>query len=291
MILVLGAKGQVGSALLRLLGPDGTGFDRAEMDLAAAPEMMIKQLDMLSPDCIINAAAYTQVDKAESEPELAEAINARAPAVIAAWCARRNTPFVHYSTDYVFNDSSNAPRDENAPTGPFNIYGKTKLAGERAVMAAGGRFLIFRTSWVYDEAGKNFLNTMLRLGTEREELSVVNDQFGAPTYATHLAEATLKALKKDFTPGIYHLCNAGETTWYGFAEAIFAEARKAGQSLRVQKVKSMDSAYWNAPAKRPMNSRLSCEKAKQQLGIVMPAWQDGLHQCMKNKYANQTHAA
>jgi len=286
MILVLGARGQVGSAISGLLKGKCIGWDSATADLSS-PESIARALEGVSPSAIINAAAYTQVDKAETERALAMAVNATAPGILAAWCAKRGIPFVHYSTDYVFDGSGALPRDEAASPHPLNIYGESKLAGEKAVAAAGGKYLIFRTSWVYDETGQNFLNTMLRLGAEREELRVVADQHGAPTYAGHLAAATLKALEiPNFTPGIYHLCNGGETTWHGFAESIFANARQHGQSLAVKRVIPITSAEYPTPAVRPLNSRLSCLKAKELLGLAMPAWQEGLNACMEKKYGN-----
>ena len=240
-MLIIGQSGQIGSALARLL-PHATLWGRKEADLFN-PLALRNALEALPspPAAIINAAAYTAVDQAESEPDLAMAANAHSPAMMAEYAARQDIPFIHYSTDYVFDGSGNAPRTEDTPTAPLNVYGRTKREGEKQIEAIGGRYLIFRTSWVYDAKGKNFFNTMLRLGAEREELRVVADQIGAPSYAPHLAEYTLRALsaaqKEELFPsGIYHFCHGGETSWHGFAEAIFEWARSRNVALRVNQV-------------------------------------------------------
>jgi dTDP-4-dehydrorhamnose reductase len=288
MLMILGAKGQVGSALVRLLKPVCHALDREEIDLAD-PASIAKKLENYKPTAIINAAAYTQVDQAESDRASAYAINTEAPGIVAAWCKGRGIPFIHYSTDYVFEGMGNTPWTEDDATQPVNTYGRSKWAGEAAVIAAGGRYIILRTSWVYDESGKNFLNTMLNLAREKEVLRVVDDQHGAPTYAGHLAEATLKIFQTAnaapaFPSGIYHLCHGGATTWHAFAEAIFAEARQLGDRLKVQRVERITTADFPTPARRPRNSRLSCNKARRVLNIELPQWQDGLKLCMKNKY-------
>lgn len=286
-IAVLGANGQVGRALAAQLGERAIPLTRAEADLAH-PEKLAAILDLHDPDAVINAAAYTAVDKAEEEPKLAHTINADAPQVLAAWCAAKGKPFVHYSTDYVFDGSGEHPWVETDPTAPLNEYGRSKRAGEVAVEEAGGEHLIFRTSWVYDAHGKNFLNTMLRVGAEREELKVVADQHGAPCYAPHLAEASIAALDaahgmEAFHSGIYHMANAGEVTWHGFAEAIFAEARKAGMPLAVKNVLPIDTSAYPTPAHRPHNSRLNAGKLHNVFGISLPHWQDGLKQAIREK--------
>lgn len=290
MIVILGENGQVSRALSGLLGPAcvALGQNRANFcDIAH----VLQTIEAVNPSAVINAAAYTQVDKAEEEQALARKINTESPGAIARWCAAKNIPFVHYSTDYVFDGSKNTPRGEEDPTNPINVYGASKQAGEQAIAAAGGQYLIFRTSWVYDDAGKNFLNTMLKLGADREELRVVADQIGAPTYAPHIAAATLEALqaarsKEVFPSDIYHLCNAGETSWHGFAEMIFAEARSHGAQLAVKRIVPIPSTDYPTPAKRPLNSRLSCEKIARALGVKMPTWQEGLKACMKKKYGH-----
>jgi dTDP-4-dehydrorhamnose reductase len=287
-LLVLGANGQIGSAM-KALHPTALFLDREGADLSK-PDMIESLLETHAPDIVINAAAYTQVDNAEAEEKIAFTINAESPSVIAIYCASRDIPFIHFSTDYVFNGSGEKPWKEDDDVGPLSAYGRTKLAGEDRIKQVGGRYLIFRTSWLYDARGKNFLNTMLRLGGEREELKVVSDQMGAPTYVPQLARASLKALghalrKEEFPSGVYHLCHAGATSWYGFANAIFEQARARGASLKVSKVLPIPSEQYPTPAKRPKNSRLDCTKAYQVLGVELPTWQQGLAECMKDKYA------
>lgn len=295
-MLIIGRSGQVGSALARLL-PGATVWSREQADLHN-PLVLRNALEALPtpPDAIINAAAYTAVDKAESEPDIARAINADSPAVMAEYAARRGIPFVHYSTDYVFDGSGDAPRTEDDKTAPLNVYGETKLEGEALIQDIGGHYLILRTSWVYDAAGKNFFSTMLRLGAEREELKVVADQIGAPSYAPHLAAYTLKALEaarqqSEFPSGIYHFCHGGQASWHGFAEAIFAAARLAGIALKVQNVLPIGTSDYPTPAKRPHNSRLDCTKLARVLGVKLPDWREGLQACMEVKNADSGRAA
>jgi dTDP-4-dehydrorhamnose reductase len=192
---------------------------------------------------------------------------------------------VHYSTDYVFPGTGTRAWSEDDETAPLNVYGESKLAGEQGIAAAGGRYMVFRTSWVYDAVGKNFLRTMLRLGADRETLRVVADQHGAPTYAPQLAQGTLEALncaesEEQFPSGIYHLCNGGETTWHDFAQSIFDAARSRGWNLKVQNVEAVASSAYPTPARRPMNSRLNNSKAQRVLGVQLPHWQDGLNACL-----------
>ncbi|MEK6704358.1 MAG: dTDP-4-dehydrorhamnose reductase, partial [Bdellovibrionota bacterium] len=234
---------------------------------------------------IINAAAYTQVDRAEEEVESCRLINGEAPGVIAGWCAKKQIPFIHYSTDYVFSGNGDKPWREDDPVSPLSAYGQSKLLGEQTVAKAGGKWLIFRTSWIYDAKGKNFLQTMLRLAKEKDEINVVADQIGAPTYATHLAAATLRALDKalrsePFPSGIYHLCNRGETSWHGFAEAIIASAKNSGISIRVNKVNAIQTKDYPTPARRPQNSRLCTDKAMRVFATELPDWGEGLSECM-----------
>lgn len=284
-IAVLGANGQIGGALVHLLGNRAIPFTRADADLAQ-PDHVIAALEKAKPDAVINAAAYTQVDKAETESEAAFLINATAPGIIAGWCAENKIPFIHYSTDYVMDGTGNKPFIEDSPTAPLNKYGESKLAGEQAITEAGGQYLIFRTSWVYDAEGKNFLNTMLQLGSNREELRVIDDQFGAPCYAPHLAAATITCLEKAtampvFPSGIYHFTCSGETSWHGFASAIFAAAKAAGAPLKIHSLHAIPSSEYPLPAKRPHNSRLDNSKLKRIFGISLPEWQAGLTEAIE----------
>lgn len=286
-IVVLGAGGQIGRALVRQLGSRAVAFTREQADFSN-PEKLIATLAATECDAVINAAAYTQVDKAESERELAFRVNAEAVSALAQHCATRGIPFVHYSTDYVFDGSGDAPWREEDATAPLNVYGESKLAGEHAVEAASGQHLILRTSWVYDGEGKNFLNTMLRLGAEREELRVVADQFGAPSYAGHLAQATLQALdaalaKSEFPSGVYHMCNRGVASWHGFTEQIFASARKQGFPLVVRAVQPIATSDYPTPARRPHNSRLDCSRLAHILGVTLPFWEEGLTAALEEK--------
>ncbi len=287
-LLILG-NGQIGSALARQIADAGISahmLDRSQLDLETLTEEKIAtHINTVKPDSIINAAAYTQVDKAEGAgKDAAFKINGEAPGILAAVCKKRGILLVHYSTDYVFDGSKATPWVENDIARPINTYGASKRAGEVAVENIGGDHLIFRTSWVYDARGKNFLNTMLRLGKEHEVLKVVNDQIGAPSFAGDIATATLKAIKTK-ARGLFHLTNSGETSWHGFAEAIFAEAR-LHESLRVKQVEAIPSSAYPTPAKRPLNSRLDCSKLKNECGITLPPWQDGLKACMRERYAS-----
>lgn len=278
-LLVIGAGGQVGSALLEI-ADNVIGMTREECNLETLNEFSKK----IIPAAIINAAAYTAVDKAEEEESVAHQVNARAPEILAAFCNAMDIPFVHYSTDYVFDGTGKTPWKETDIPNPLSAYGRTKLEGEKRIAALGGKYLIFRTSWVYDESGKNFVNTMLRLGAERDELRVVSDQWGAPTYARHLAQATLTALENAqkaprFPSGIYHLCGGGETNWQQFARQIF-ELAKLPKS---PKIHGIPSSEYPTPSKRPMNSRLDCSKALHVLGVKLPAWELGLKECLERK--------
>jgi dTDP-4-dehydrorhamnose reductase len=291
-ILLFGKNGQVGGALQRSLAPLGTlvalGSENVNFtDLAGLAD----SIRATAPDVIVNAAAYTAVDRAESEPDLAYAINAYAVEVVAREAARCGAWLVHYSTDYVFDGSGNVPwREEDAPA-PLNVYGATKLAGERFIQASGCRHLIFRTSWVYAARGTNFIQTMLRLGQEREALKVVNDQIGAPTGAMLIAEVTAQAIRmavqKPESGGLYHLTAAGETSWYDYARFIFDMARKTGEPIKVatDAVTPLRSQDFPTPAKRPLNSRLNTGKLQRAMGISLPPWQQGVAQVLS---ANQT---
>lgn len=290
-VLVTGVTGQVGRALVEQLGVHRcVAASRAVLPLDF-PETIPHRLDYFRPRAIINAGAYTAVDKAESPDEaiFVKAINEESPAGLAQWCARNRVPLVHFSTDYVFDGSGSAPRTEKSTTGPLNEYGRTKLAGEEAILASGCRALIFRTSWVYDHQGKNFFRTMLKLGAEREQLRVVGDQIGAPTFAPQLAHAAILALENaleieektgQFPTGVYHLCHSGDTSWHGFAQEIFEGARERGVALRVGQVDCIETRDYPTPARRPLNSRLDCSKADQVLGVRLPDWHFGLEECL-----------
>lgn len=285
-ILLAGKNGQVGWELQRTLLPLGRvhAFGHAELDLADAAAVR-RKLDEVRPDAIVNAAAYTAVDKAESEPELANAINAAAPALLAQEAARRGALLIHYSTDYVYDGAKAAPYVESDPTNPLGAYGHSKLAGEAGIRAAGADHLIFRTSWVYAARGANFLRTMLRLAAERDELRVVSDQIGAPTWARLLAEATALAMRQAlaerrhgrFKSGLFHLACAGETSWHGFASAIVA----GRGGLRVKQVTPIATADYPTPAKRPANSRLDTAAFRARFGLALPDWRDCLHLCLE----------
>jgi dTDP-4-dehydrorhamnose reductase len=285
-ILMTGKSGQVGWELRRALLPLGRihAFGHDELDLADAAAVR-RKLDEVRPDAIVNAAAYTAVDKAESEPDQAHAVNAAAPALLAQEAARRGALLIHYSTDYVYDGAKAAPYVETDPTNPLGAYGRSKLAGEAGIRAADAEHLIFRTSWVYAARGANFLRTILRLAAEREELRIVADQVGAPTWARLIAEATAHALKQamqerssgKFESGVFHLTAAGETSWHGFASAI-VEGR-AG--LRVKTVTPIATADYPTPAKRPANSRLDTEKFRTRFGLALPDWRDCLQLCLE----------
>ncbi len=280
--LILGKNGQLGCALAELM-PQAKLMGRKELDLSLI-ELVPQNVAFHKPSIVFNASAYTAVDKAEEEEPMAHLINANAPAVIAAYCAVKGIPFIHYSTDYVFDGSGDEPWSEDNTPDPLNAYGRSKLKGEDMVLKTDVDTMIFRTSWVYDAHGKNFVNTMLRLAKEREELSVVNDQIGCPTYAPHLAAASLLAVESAsrsarFPTGVYHLGGGGEpTSWHGFAEAIFKEY---SGGLAIKKVKGIPTSEYPTPAERPLNSRLNCGKAKTILGVEMPDWREGLKECMK----------
>lgn len=285
-ILLTGARGQVGWELRRTLSCLGevVALDSRSMNLADA-DAVRQTVREIAPNIIINPAAYTAVDKAESEPELAHAVNAVAPGILAEEAARLGALLVHYSTDYVFNGSGSTPWKEDDACDPLNVYGATKLAGERAIQAAGCRHLIFRTSWVYGARGSNFLLTMRRLMRERPELKIVADQVGAPTWCRDLAEATALVLGQvaasanwldEGAPwGVYHMTNAGEASWHGFAGAIQTHD---GAGARLLPIPSSD---YPTPARRPLNSRLNNDKLKQTFGISLQDWHAALVLCLE----------
>jgi dTDP-4-dehydrorhamnose reductase len=274
--LILGAHGQLGIELQNAFRDAGhvIAHGRATCDLAD-PSSIHAAIQEARPHVILNAAAYTAVDRAESEPELAMRVNGDAPGILAEEAKKYNALLIHYSTDYVFDGSKSDPWVEDDPVFPLNIYGATKLAGERNIQCVAGRFLIFRTSWVFSPHGHNFLRTMLRLGQERDELRIVNDQTGAPTSALALAIATGRVIDSNLkrATGIYHMTCAGETTWFGFAQSIFsrAQAEKPWASL-----KAIPTSEYPTPATRPANSVLSNRKLKATFGIELPSWQSAL---------------
>lgn len=280
-ILLLGKNGQVGWELQRALAPLGhiTACDCDECDLAD-PAALRDRVRAVHPDAIVNAAAYTAVDRAEGERDLAWAVNAAAPGVLAEEATRLDAWLVHYSTDYVFDGAKQQAYGEEDATAPLSVYGASKLAGEQAIAASGCRHLIFRTSWVYAARGGNFARTMLRLAQERESLRVVGDQFGAPTAAELIADVTAHCLRDAARPGgdacrgLYHLVAGGETSWHGYARFVLQQAVEAGVELRCapDQVLSITSAEYPTPARRPANSRLDTAKLQRTFGLTLPDW-------------------
>lgn len=282
-IVLLGKDGQVGWELQRSLAPlgDVIALGRAEADLEHSEELTAK-LRALNPQVIVNAAAYTAVDKAESDQRSARAINAEAPEKLAAVASELGAWLIHYSTDYVFDGAKSGPYGETDDTGPLSVYGSTKLGGEIAIAASGCRHLIFRTSWVFAPRGGNFVRTMLKLASERERLSVVNDQFGAPTSAELIADVTalclyrvLQADSGSALSGVYHLVAAGRTTWFDFAKFVLKEAEDLGVKLKVasEAVTPIPTSDYPTPARRPLNSSLSTAKLRSTFAMTLPDWQ------------------
>ena len=271
-LLVFGESGQVARELARL-APEAVYLARDAADLTD-PEACAAMIRAHGPAAVINAAAYTAVDRAETEEALAHTINAEAPGAMARECAALGIPLVHVSTDYVFDGAGEAPRAEDAPTAPLGVYGQTKLEGERAIAAAGGQWAVLRTSWVFSAHGNNFVRTMRRLGAERDRLTIVADQIGGPTPAADIAAALLtmaQAMRADPSRGgIYHFAGAPEVSWAGFAREIFA---RSGLAPEVQDIPT--SAY-PTPARRPLNSRLDCTAIARDFGIARPDWRRGL---------------
>ncbi|MCG7600443.1 dTDP-4-dehydrorhamnose reductase [Halomonas sp. McH1-25] len=293
--LVLGASGQVGRELRRALMPLGRGvaLGRDACDLSV-PGSIDAVLAEHSPQVVINAAAYTAVDKAESEPELARRINGEAVAELAHACRARNIVLVHYSTDYVFAGHGDRPFTEKDATGPQSVYGKTKLVGEQAILTSGAKALILRTSWVYASHGHNFVRTMLKLARERDHLRVIDDQIGAPTWAATIADVTAMALhawqREGWAPGLagtYHLTSRGAVSWHGFAEAVFSEAVALGLLTddQVPDVEPIASHEYPQAAPRPFNSRLSTQRLETTFGITLPEWRTALGECLRTMQA------
>ena len=291
-ILLLGQNGQVGWELQRSLAPlgelvaldrhgaDGLCGDLSDLDGLAATVRAV------SPDLIVNAAAHTAVDKAESEPALTQRLNAEAPAVLAREAAARGALLVHYSTDYVFDGSGEQPWREDDTTGPLGVYGRTKLEGEQAIRQSGAQHLILRTSWVYAARGGNFAKTMLRLAQERERLTVIDDQWGAPTGAELIADVTAHAVRqlreRPQDVGTYHLAASGFTTWFEYAKYVLAlvPLANAATKLVVKEVTPIPTSAYPTPARRPHNSRLNTDKLQAAFGLRLPPWQDGVRRML-----------
>jgi dTDP-4-dehydrorhamnose reductase len=283
-ILVLGRHGQVGAALTQSMQGLGEliALDRAQLDLSN-PDAIRTALRELQPQMIINAAAYTAVDAAESDEATAFQINAEAPRVIAEESERLGAAMIHYSTDYVFDGGKQGAWLEDDATAPLSVYGRSKLAGEQGITDVGGTHLILRTSWVYGLHGKNFLLTMLKLAETRDELAIVDDQIGAPTWAVTIADATAAIIRDAGEPaqlaalsGVYHLCAGGHTSWFGFAQAIFSHT----SVQRKPKLRPITTAEYPTPAKRPSNSMLNTDRFRHTFGDL-PAWDDALQSCMQ----------
>ena len=290
-ILLLGANGQVGHALRTRLAPlgevitttrqgllDGVAGEQADFDQPASLPGLIERI---APDVVVNAAAYTAVDRAETEVDAAFRANSEAPRQLAQACAARDALLVHYSTDYVFDGLGTRPYREDDPTAPLGVYGASKLAGEQAIQASGGRHLIFRTGWVYGVHGANFMRTMLRLGAERDELRVVADQVGAPTPATLIADVTARIIGTSHAAsGLFHLTAGGQTSWHGFASSIFEQAHRNGALARIPRVVPITTVEYPAPARRPAYSCLDSASLQRTFDIALPDWQQGLERVL-----------
>jgi dTDP-4-dehydrorhamnose reductase len=308
-ILLTGKNGQVGTELAIVLPELGEviALDRQELDLSR-PDDIRRTIREIRPSLIVNAAAYTAVDQAEKDEDVAQAINADAPALMAQEAARIGAGLVHYSTDYVFDGSKHSPYEENDPTNPVSVYGRTKLAGEQAIREAGLPHLIFRTAWIYGTRGRNFLLTILRLASQREELRIVRDQIGAPTWCREIARGTASvlgrlsqdgkgALSLPETGGVYHMTAAGVTTWYDFAEAILDEASHAppnlswlaaatgGRTLMARRITPITTAQYPTPARRPAYSVLSNTQLAQRFGVQLTDWRTQLHSAVTDSQA------
>ena len=287
-ILLLGKNGQVGWELQRSLAPlgevvaldfDSPGPLKADF---STPESLAATVQAVRPQIIVNAAAHTAVDKCESEPQLARALNADSPAVLAREAQALGAWLMHYSTDYVFDGSGSTPWVEDSPTGPLSVYGATKLEGEQAIRASGCRHLILRTSWVYAARGGNFAKTMLKLAKERERLSVIDDQVGSPTGADLLADITAHALRtalhRPDVAGTYHAVGDGETSWHGYARHVIEFARARGEPIKVaaEAIAPVPTSAFPTPARRPANSRMNTHKLRATFGLTLPSWQSGV---------------
>jgi dTDP-4-dehydrorhamnose reductase len=290
-VLLLGKNGQVGWELQRSLATLGEviSLDRSAVDGLCGdmlnPEALRATIRLVAPDVIVNAAAYTAVDKAESEQDVAMQVNALSVEVLAEEAARHGSWLVHYSTDYVFDGEGSTAWRESDTVSPINHYGVTKAAGERAIVSSGCKYLIFRTSWVYGTRGSNFAKTMLRLGSERSELNVIADQIGAPTGAELIADSTVVALRQALrspeVAGIYHLAAAGSASWHEYATLVIDCGRASGHPMMVQAVNPIPTSQYPTPAKRPLNSRLDTEKLRKTFSIHLPDWRSGVTRMLK----------
>ena len=290
-ILLLGKNGQVGWELQRALSPLGevaalsrnavNGLSGDLTDLESLEETVLK----LKPDVIVNAAAYTAVDKAESDAQLAQLINSDAPALLAKLSKQLGALLVHYSTDYVFNGSGDAPWSEDQVVDPLSVYGSTKAGGEQAIQASGCKYLIFRTSWVFASKGNNFAKTMLRLAADRDALNVIADQIGSPTSAELIADITAQVIPRSQkikgVSGIYHLAASGETSWYGYACYAIKLTREMGRFLKVAEINPIPTSEYPTAAVRPLNSRLNCDKLKNTFGLHLPDWKVGVNRMIQ----------
>lgn len=285
-ILLLGKNGQVGWELQRALAPlgevvalDRYGSEGISGDMTQ-PQAIYQTILKIKPDVVVNASAYTAVDLAETERELADVVNHQTVMAAAKACQHVNALFVHYSTDYVFDGAGETAFVESDAIAPLNVYGKTKALGEQAIVQSGCQYLIFRTSWVYASKGKNFLKTMLGLAQQREELSIIADQIGAPTSAELIADVTAHAIMQTLTDkskvGTYHLVASGETSWFGYASFAFEQVRAFGHTLTIQNVNAIPTSAYPTPATRPHNSRLNNQKIQHTFGMLLPSWQDGV---------------
>lgn len=283
-ILITGTSGQVGGALRQVVSGELICPTRAEFNLTQ-PETLANALDAIKPDLILNPAAYTAVDRAEDDVEIATKVNARAPGAIARWAAATAVPLVHVSTDYVFDGSGVHAWRETDPTAPLSVYGRSKLEGEREIQAAGGAHLIVRTAWVFAAEGTNFMRTMIRLARERDTMRVVADQFGTPTSARSIADAIRTILVENAgdlpaafakADGVIHLTNSGDTSWHGFAGAIVEGIRARGVAVKAERVEPISTADYPTKARRPANSRLDISRLASVYGVTPPTWQDAL---------------
>jgi dTDP-4-dehydrorhamnose reductase len=298
-ILLTGCNGQVGWELGRALLPLGEviATNSSQVDLSDLDGLR-RTVQKYYADIIVNAAAYTAVDKAETEKDLAFLVNAEAPGVLAEQAKQTGALLIHYSTDYVFDGTKSSAYVEDDAPNPVNIYGQSKLAGEKAIQATGADYLILRTSWVYAARGHNFLKSILRLAAEREELNIVADQIGSPTWARLIAETTAHVLRQsllerhngDFNSDLYNVTSAGESSWHGFAQMIVDYARQQGnQALKNRIINPIPTKDYPLPAKRPVNSRLSIGRLEQHFGLKMPAWDQALKLCMEDIAATVNH--
>nr|WP_153879940.1 dTDP-4-dehydrorhamnose reductase [Citrobacter freundii] len=296
-ILLFGKMGQVGWELQRALAPLGNliALDVHSKEYCgdfSNPKGIAETVRAIKPDVIVNAAAHTAVDKAESESDFAQLLNATSVEAIAKEAAKIGAWVVHYSTDYVFPGDGNRPWRETDSTAPLNVYGQTKLDGEKALQAHCPKHLIFRTSWVYAGKGNNFAKTMLRLAKERKELSVINDQVGAPTGAELLADCTAHAIRVAFAKpdvaGLYHLVASDTTTWYDYAALVFDEARKAGIELAIETLNAVPTSAYPTPASRPHNSRLNTEKFQTNFDLILPSWETGVKRMLAELFTAQS---